>query len=123
MHAGQTATAAGPAHVGIMIARQATLVGLRVHITAAPRGVRDAWLPAPAAVHDIQVMPALFDQARVIVSISAMASFTTRPRLSCWRRATSWWMRYRGATARNVRSDPRMPGASSACCASQSSRA
>jgi hypothetical protein len=59
MHAGQTATAAGPAHVGIMIARQATLVGLRVHITAAPRGVRDAWLPAPAAVHDSQVMPAL----------------------------------------------------------------
>ncbi|MBU6333257.1 MAG: hypothetical protein KGS47_02540 [Chloroflexi bacterium] len=47
-----------------MITRQATLFGLRVHVTITPRGVPDTWLPTSAAVHDSQAMPALFDQAR-----------------------------------------------------------
>jgi hypothetical protein len=52
-----------------MITRQATLVELHAHITVTPRDVRDAWLLAPAAMHDRQVMPALFDQARHRVGI------------------------------------------------------
>jgi hypothetical protein len=52
-----------------MITRQAKLLGLRLHVTVTPHGVLDEWLLAPAAVHDSQVMPALFDQARDRVGI------------------------------------------------------
>jgi hypothetical protein len=61
--ASQTETVAGPEYFSVMVTRQAKLFGLRLHVTVTPQGVLDEWLLAPAAVHDSQVMPALFDQA------------------------------------------------------------
>jgi hypothetical protein len=61
--AAQTATVAGPEYFSVMVTRAAKLFGLRLHLTVTHEGVIDEWLLAPAAVHDSQVMPALFDQA------------------------------------------------------------
>lgn len=64
-----TETVAGPEYFSVMVTRAAKLFGLRLHVTITPTGIIDEWLLAPAAVHDSQVMPALFDHARDRVGI------------------------------------------------------
>jgi hypothetical protein len=82
--ASQTETVAGPEYFSVMVTRQAKLFGLRLHVTVTPQGVLDEWLLAPAAVHDSQVMPALFDQAsdRIGIADGAFHNPTQAPVLA-----------------------------------------
>ncbi|MDW8214586.1 MAG: IS982 family transposase [Roseiflexaceae bacterium] len=56
-------TVTGSAYFGVMNRRRAKLFGFRLHLTTTTHGVVDAWVLAPAAIHDSQALPALVEDA------------------------------------------------------------
>jgi Transposase DDE domain len=67
--ASQNQTVSGSEYFSVMATRKAKLFGLRLHMTTTKDQVIDDWLLAPAAHHDSQVMPALFEDSSDCVGL------------------------------------------------------
>lgn len=77
-------TVTGSAYFGVMNRRRAKLFGFRLHLTTTTHGVVDAWVLAPAAIHDSQVLPALVEDAtcQVLLGDGAYHNPTAAPVLA-----------------------------------------
>jgi len=57
MRGWQCTTVLGPEYCGIMKSKRAKLFGLRLHLTTMVKQMVDEWLLAPAAYHDVKILP------------------------------------------------------------------
>jgi hypothetical protein len=85
MRGWQCTTVFGPEYCGIVKSKRAKLFGFRLHLTAMVKQMVDEWLLAPAAYHDVKILPFVLEDCEDLQVILDKAYNDEEQELRLWR--------------------------------------
>lgn len=80
----QCTTVFGPEYCGIVKSKRAKLFGLRLHLTTTVKQMVDEWLLAPAAHHDVKILPFVLEDCEDLQVILDKAYNDAEQELRLW---------------------------------------